>query len=380
MGHVVAAFAVSHSTLQERAFERADPGQAERVQAAWATVRARLEAAEPDAIVVISRDHMRAFFLDRYPTFCLGVADAYSGCGDAGLPRYRVPGDAALSRELLGDLVGDGYDLAWSEDFPLDHGFVFPLHRLRPQMDIPVVPLHQNGMLPPFPSLERCYGLGRALRASIERSGARRVALIASGGLSHWIGVPGMGRVNRSFDGAVLELMAEGRIDELLAISPATIDRELGNGGHELNCWATLLGVTAGRPVEVLAYEDVEPWATGIALVDALGVPGGVEPPPLQLRDLPQPAPETTASYALNRVVYDLVVDERRDARYRAGDREALLEGIELPDEQRRAVLDADFAALTAAGVAPILLFQLSIALGLDFATVFTPMAQGGSR
>src|SRR3546814_6774126 len=66
---------------------------------------------------------------------------------------------------------------------------------------IPVVPIIQNCSVAPMPSLGRCYRLGAALRRAIEAwPNPARVALIGAGGLSHWVGMPGMGRVDTDFD------------------------------------------------------------------------------------------------------------------------------------------------------------------------------------
>ena len=54
------------------------------------------------------------------------------------------------------------------------------------RLDVPIVPLVVNVFAPPLPSLRRCDELGAASAAALRSDGAdKRVAVIASGGLSH---------------------------------------------------------------------------------------------------------------------------------------------------------------------------------------------------
>ena len=56
-----------------------------------------------------------------------------------------------------------------------------------PEPALPLVPLYVNVYLPPQPTPRRCYAWGRALRAILDAR-PERVALMASGGLSHYPG------------------------------------------------------------------------------------------------------------------------------------------------------------------------------------------------
>src|SRR3989442_13563296 len=71
----------------------------------------------------------------------------------------------------------------------------------------PIVPLHVNVYLPPQPTPRRCYEWGRALG---EILGARpeRVALIASGGMSHYPGTDRYASPDFDWDRRVLGTLA----------------------------------------------------------------------------------------------------------------------------------------------------------------------------
>ena len=72
-------------------------------------MREALEAAEPDALIVVAAEHFANFFMNNMPAYCIGMADSLRGPdrGRAwlGIKRRRVPGNADLSRRLIGDVM-----------------------------------------------------------------------------------------------------------------------------------------------------------------------------------------------------------------------------------------------------------------------------------
>ncbi len=54
-------------------------------------------------------------------------------------------------------------------------------------MALPVVPVIINALTPPMPTAKRCFAFGEFLGRVLEQS-EKRIALIATGGLSHWPG------------------------------------------------------------------------------------------------------------------------------------------------------------------------------------------------
>ncbi len=297
MSTIAAAFATSHTALMIRAQEAADQQQVSKVMGGFDEVKNRLKEAAVDALIVIGSDHGKTFLLDNMPSFCIAVGAQCEGWGDAGVPLYNVKVHEELAHYLLGEVMESGFDLAFSAEMQLDHGFMSPLHFIMPEMDIPIVPLFQNCSASPMPSLKRCYQLGQALRKAIDkRPKAERIAILATGGLSHTVPTlnefmfrskreadpdmerrklakiqefvdKGLGKVNESFDRRVLELMVEGKHQVLTDYTPEQIESEGGNGAQEIRNWITLLGALPERKVEVLVYEPVEKWLTGIGIV-----------------------------------------------------------------------------------------------------------------
>jgi len=297
MSTIVSGFATSHTALMIRAQKEANPRQVSSVLGGFAEVRKRLQAAAPDALIVIGSDHGKTFLLDNMPSFCIGVGAECQGWGDAGVPNYKVPVHQELARYLLDQSLDGGFDLAFSAEMKLDHGFMCPLHFIRPEMDLPIVPLFVNSTARPMPSLQRCHQLGGVLRRAIEkRPSKERIALLATGGLSHTVPTldeflfrsrreldpsmeqrklakikefvdNGLGRINESFDRSFLENVAHGRPDALMTTTAEQIESQGGNGAQEIRNWIALLGAMPDRKTEVLVYEPVAKWLTGIAIV-----------------------------------------------------------------------------------------------------------------
>lgn len=269
MAELVAAVAASHAPLITAAPETAEAGQRERIYAAMATLRRELERARPDVLIVCSNEHFTNFFLDSFPPFCIGLGERHVGPAEAWLriPRGLVPGHPDLGRWLVERAFAEDFDPAFSEELCLDHGIMTVLHFLNPDRRIPVVPIVQNCAVAPMPSLGRCYRLGAALRRAIEQwPNPARVALIGAGGLSHWVGMPGMGRIDTDFDRWFLDRLVAGRAEEVVALTDAEVERA-GNGAHEIRSWLTVAGAVPGKPARVLAYEPITAWVTGMGVI-----------------------------------------------------------------------------------------------------------------
>jgi len=269
LAELVAAVAASHAPLITGSPESAEPAQKDRVYAGMAALRAELEEARPDALIVCSNEHFANFFLDNFPPYCIGVGDRHLGPAEDWLRIERGPllGHPELGRWLVERLLADDFDPAFSADLCLDHGVMTVLHFLNPGWRVPVVPIVQNCGVAPMPTLGRCYRLGAGLRRAVDAWPVpQRVALIGTGGLSHWVGMPGMGRINADFDRWFLDRLSTGRADDVLSLTDAKLE-EAGNGAHEIRSWLTVAGAVGGKPARVLVYEPVSAWVTGMGVV-----------------------------------------------------------------------------------------------------------------
>jgi predicted class III extradiol MEMO1 family dioxygenase len=107
---------------------------------------------------------------------------------------------------------------------------------------------------------------GRTLGAVLEKE-SKRVAIVATGGLSHWPGEAKHGKINIPFDKRFLDILTTGDRSQLAQYTHEEINREAGSGGHEIRTWITLAGALPDWKATVLAYEPVVPWATGCGVV-----------------------------------------------------------------------------------------------------------------
>jgi aromatic ring-opening dioxygenase catalytic subunit (LigB family) len=234
-----------------------------------AGLRQEIEAARADVLVICSNEHFTNFFLDNFPPWCIGIGARHVGPAEDWLriPRTTLPGHPELGRFLVEQALDAGFDPAFSEDLCLDHGVMTVLHFLDPDRRLPVVPILQNCAVPPMPSLRRCHALGTALRRGIEAwPGEARVALVGAGGLSHTVGMPGMGRIDVAFDRWFLDRLAAGEVEAVLRLTDAEVERA-GNGTHEIRSWLTVAGAALDRRARVLAYEPIAAWVTGMGVV-----------------------------------------------------------------------------------------------------------------
>jgi 2,3-dihydroxyphenylpropionate 1,2-dioxygenase len=230
-----------------------------RVHAAYAAVKAEVAAARPDVICLIGGDHIEGFFLNAVPALAVFVGAEISGAFDR--YRFTFPVAEPLARAIVEGGIDRGFDLAYSQDLRLDYAFYVPLHFAMPDPPRPIVPLYVNVYLPPQPTPPRCYAWGQALRGILDAR-PERVALIASGGLSHYPGTDRYASPDFEWDRQVLARLTEGRGPEMAALTGDELDKA---GNVEFRTWITLLGAVGGARARVVAYEPS--WHHGNAVV-----------------------------------------------------------------------------------------------------------------
>src|SRR5580698_1767852 len=221
-----------------------EPAIAEEFHEAYRAMAERLKAARPDALVIVAAEHFANFFMNNMPAFAIGIADRYEGpIEDAEwlkIARTSVPGNAALSLRLIREMM-QTVDLSYAEEWKFDHGIMVPLHFLTPQYDLPVVPININCQGPPLAPLHRAWALGEALRRAADIV-PERIALVGTGGISHWPATPDSGKINEAWDREFLRRWATNDRPAMLSYSDEDTLREAGQGGFEIR---TFIGVAA---------------------------------------------------------------------------------------------------------------------------------------
>jgi aromatic ring-opening dioxygenase catalytic subunit (LigB family) len=236
-------------------------------------MRERLAAARPDVLVLVSNDHLLNWPINNTPEYTVGIAAEHVGPADwydewLGMAKYRVPGHPALARHIVNEGARRRLAMAYLRQMQFDDGISVPLHYLNPGMTIPVVPITMNCTVPPIPTPERAYTVGTILRNVLRNyPGDARIAVAATGGLSHEPGGPRYFWVDEEFDLWFLDLLKKG--DHRTLLRECTLERmeAAGSGGTaELLAWILVLAFTAG-PAEVLAYMPAIAWRSGTGMV-----------------------------------------------------------------------------------------------------------------
>jgi len=223
-----------------------------------------LRESRPDALIVIAAEHFANFFMDNMPAYAIGMADHYEGPiedpGWLGIARTRVPGNAGLSQRLIADVMND-VDVAFAEEWKFDHGVMVPLHFLTPRFDLPVIPVNINCQGPPLTPLKRAWAFGAALRRACDAV-PERVALVGTGGISHWPATPDSGKVNEAWDRDFLDRWARNDREALLDYSDAATYRDAGQGGFEIRTFIAVAAAARGRG-EIRHYAPIPIFSVG---------------------------------------------------------------------------------------------------------------------
>jgi 2'-aminobiphenyl-2,3-diol 1,2-dioxygenase large subunit len=261
MAQIVGAYGVSHVLMDPEGTE----GRGERVIAGMKKVGQMVQAAEPDLIVMISGDHMFNINMAMQVPLCVGVADTWTPFGEMGIDRSPFSGHRDFAMHLATKASASGFDMAQAEELEPDHGIMIPLMFADPDRKRAVVPVLININMTPLPSPERCYRLGKVIRDAVDSfPSAERVAVIGTGGLSHWIFLPQMGEVAEEFDRQLLRDFAEGRAQDLATLSADEIVDRSGNGGIEIVNWLVAAAAVNGNGGTEVFYEPVPEWLTGM--------------------------------------------------------------------------------------------------------------------
>ncbi len=217
--------------------------------------RHEIAASGADALLVIAAEHFANFFMNNMPAFCIGMADHYEGPIEdpdwLRIARTRVPGNADLSRRLISEVL-QTVDCAYAEEWKFDHGIMVPLHFLTPAYDLPVIPANINCQGPPLTPLARAWAFGEALRRACDCV-PEQIALLGTGGISHWPATPDSGKINEAWDREFLARLMRQDKAALLSYSDEQTYRDAGQGGFEIRTHIAA-AAAAGGPGELQFY------------------------------------------------------------------------------------------------------------------------------
>lgn len=231
-----------------------------------AELRRRIAAADLDALIIVGDDQGEHLGPTNLPPILIfhgpELVNGLSPLGDDASPLLRTitegyfepagertyPVDVALAKRLIDQLLDNGFDVATSSSLPAarpeGHAFQY-VHRHLTPAGLPTVPILLNTyMAPAQPRARRCIELGKAIGAAVTAmDDGRRVGIIGSGGLSHFL-------VSEDLDRRVLDACAKHDTESLASIPEAALQ----SGTSEIKIWMTVAGACGGLEFDLIDY------------------------------------------------------------------------------------------------------------------------------
>jgi hypothetical protein len=251
-----------------------------------------LAAAVPDVVVIVGDDQNELFQPSNQPALAIfhgkdvamlnhEVMQRRYGQATGGEWRDQLarnyamdenrifPGHPELAESLIERLVDHDIDVGACaavgdpSKSGFGHAYGFVIQRLFRGRRIPVVPIMVNTYYPPnVPTARRCHDVGRALRQAIEAFPEDlRVAVVASGGLSHFV-------VDEDLDKRVIAGFSPGQADLLRSLPRGA----LHSGSSEILCWILAAGAMEGLQPRWHEYQAIHrtPAGTGVGTAFAV--------------------------------------------------------------------------------------------------------------
>lgn len=247
--------------------DQASPDHREATRRGFERIGKAFTDAGIETLIVFTSEHIVNLQPRMAPAFVVGTGAVHAAFPE---PQFKLepvarPGDPELAEALVEQLYALGLDPAHSSELRLDHGTTLPLQQLKIAGDVRIVPVIINTLFPPLPTLQRCRELGAAVAYVLRQSGmTRRVGILATGGISHSVGEPGMDRNDPRFDAEFVDALAAGNLDKACAYSDSALDA-LGNGTHEIRSWiAAAAAAQPNQPKVVTAISYAKGWHTGV--------------------------------------------------------------------------------------------------------------------
>lgn len=261
--------------LSEEVFQR----KYRACQNALAALKEKLAAVEPDVAIVIGDDQHEQYFEENMPVFSVyynETVEQKTRSAEGRASWWNVaaahpdevqkvsPAHSDLARHLIKELIGSGFDIATSNklrsDVGVGHAYTFVINRVLASNSIPIVPLMINAFYPPNQPLPgRCYDLGKALADAVRSWRAdKKVAIIASGGLSHFI-------IDEEIDRMALDGLLQQDREKL---SHLPLERLMVLGTGEILNWIAAGGALEHLKPALLDYVPCyrTPAGTGCAM------------------------------------------------------------------------------------------------------------------
>lgn len=394
MARIIGGIAASHTPTIGFAFDknkRDDPVWAPIFEN-FAPLADWLAEKRPDVLLVIYNDHVTSFFFDHYSAFTLGVGPEWNVADEGGGARDlpAIKGHPALAAHIGTSLMTDEFDMSFFQNKALDHGCFSPLSMLcphQPEWPVKLVPLQMGVLQLPVPSARRFYKLGQALRRAIESYPEDlKVAIVATGGLSHQVHGERSGFNNTEWDHRFLDLF-ENDPEQLAEMTLAEYAELGGFEGAEVIMWLTMRGALASNVVcKHRSY--YLPSMAGIATAIYESTESETKPSVIerhrqrmavQLKDVeklegtyPFSIEVAVRAYRINAYLHSMVEPAHREAFL--ADPEASFEAAGLSEAERDLIRLRDWRGMLHYGVIFFMLEKLGAVTGVSNLHIYAAM------
>ena len=267
---LVYAGALSHAPgITGRADLCENTAKRDEFYAALDSQRRDIEASGAEALVVVAAEHFANFFMNNMPAFCIGIGERYEGPIEdpdwLKIPKTTVPGAPDLGTRLTREVM-QTVDVAYAEEWKFDHGIMVPLNFLTPNYDLPIIPVNINCQGPPLTPLHRAYEFGRALRRACDAV-PEKIALVGTGGVSHWPATPDSGKINEAWDRQFLGQLMRQEKDAYLGYSDEETYAQAGQGGFEIRTYIAAAAAAGGEGELQFYTAELPIFAVGVTVV-----------------------------------------------------------------------------------------------------------------
>jgi 3-O-methylgallate 3,4-dioxygenase len=255
-----------------------------RCQAAIESLADAFVAARPDVAVIIGNDQMEIFDDRLIPAFSVFSGDTITnhelsqermaslptGVGIS-IPGYIPRGGAnysghpELASALIARAMADNFDIAVMKQLPkaaTPHAFGFVYRRIMRDKPVASVPVLINTFYPPNqPSVRRCYAFGKSiLRAIQDWKSDARVAVLASGGLTHFV-------IDEQVDQLFFNALRQRDISRISELGESVFQ----DGTSEIKNWVPLAGAMGDLGFEPTIVDYVPCYRSEAGTGNAMG-------------------------------------------------------------------------------------------------------------
>lgn len=237
-----------------------------------------------DVAVVIGNDQNEIYRNTLNPAFAVHYGDTITNHEftperlkelppgiEVSLPGYIPAGGAdypacpSLAHKIIEQAIADEFDVAAMSALPrpeTPHAWGFIYRRIMRDNPCPSVMVTVNTFFPPNqPTMRRCYNFGQSIMQAIQAwDSDKRVALIASGGLTHFV-------IDEQVDKTFLDALAAKDFDPVFDLGEATFR----DGTSEMKNWMPVAGAMAQLGLEPHVLDYVPCYRSEAGTGNAMG-------------------------------------------------------------------------------------------------------------